>query len=157
MYCTHPGLTPTPSTTTTYCTTYHNAIYCPKVKFCSQDPAFRFGRMPGFEPKLLRLQPGVLPMSYTHPEENYKSILLDFLRHCRRFSFHKRDFRSSLLRLRKSSLFVSSSLSVPNQIFSSFLSVGYQPLHYTLQGESSPASTATSATSLGSFNAASTF
>ena len=25
-----------------------------------------FGRMPGFEPKLLRLQPGDLPMSYTH-------------------------------------------------------------------------------------------
>ena len=62
--------------------------------------------------------------------------MLDFLRHCRRFSFHERDFRSSLLRLRKSSLFVSSSLSVPNQIFSSFLPVGYQPLRYTLQGES---------------------
>ena len=26
-----------------------------------------FGRMPGFEPELLRLQPRVLPMSYTHP------------------------------------------------------------------------------------------
>ena len=25
-----------------------------------------FGRMPGFEPELLQLQPGVLPMSYTH-------------------------------------------------------------------------------------------
>ena len=62
--------------------------------------------------------------------------MLDFLRHCRRFSFHERDFRSSLLRLRKSSLFVSSLLSVPNQIFSSFLPVGSQLLHYTLQGES---------------------
>ena len=82
---------------------------------------------------------------------------LDFLRHCRRFSFHERDFRSSLLRLRKSSLFVSSSLSVPNQIFSSFLPVGSQLLHYTLQGEFSTASTATSAASWGSFNAASTF
>ena len=28
-----------------------------------------FGRMPGIEPELLRPQPGVLPMSYTHPEE----------------------------------------------------------------------------------------
>ena len=62
--------------------------------------------------------------------------MLDFLRHCRRFSFHERDFRSSLLRLRKSSSFVSSLLSVPNQIFSSFLPVGSQLLHYTLQGES---------------------
>ena len=26
-----------------------------------------FGRMPGIEPVLLRPQPGVLPMSYTHP------------------------------------------------------------------------------------------
>ena len=26
-----------------------------------------FGRMPGFELELLRQQPGVLPMSYTHP------------------------------------------------------------------------------------------
>ena len=26
-----------------------------------------FGRTPGFEPMLLRLQPGVLPISYTHP------------------------------------------------------------------------------------------
>ena len=26
-----------------------------------------FGRMPGFEPELLRPQPGFLPMSYTHP------------------------------------------------------------------------------------------
>ena len=45
--------------------------------------------------------------------------LLDFLRHCRHFSFHKRDFPSSLLRLQKSSLFVSSLLSVPNQILDS--------------------------------------
>ena len=59
--------------------------------------------------------------------------MLDFLRHCRRFSFHERDFRLSLLCLQKSSLFVSS---FPNQMFSSFLSVGSQLLHYTLQGES---------------------
>jgi len=26
-----------------------------------------FGRVPGFEPEMLRLQPGVLPLSYTHP------------------------------------------------------------------------------------------
>ena len=61
--------------------------------------------------------------------------MLDFLRHCRRFSFHERDFRPSLLCLRKSSLFVSSLLSFPNQMFPSFLSVGSQLLHYTLQGE----------------------
>ena len=91
---------------------------------------------------------GVGGLTRTNPNQS----LFDFLRHCRRFSFHERDFRSSLLRLRKSSLFVLSSLSVPNQIFSSFLPVGYQPLHYTLQGESSTASTATSAASWGSLN-----
>ena len=31
--------------------------------------------------------------------------LLDFLRHCRRISFHERDFHSSLLHLRMSSFF----------------------------------------------------
>ena len=44
--------------------------------FCSQVPVLRpenfilftiFGRMPGFEPELLRPQLGVLPMSCTHP------------------------------------------------------------------------------------------
>ena len=47
--------------------------------FCSWGPLLRpriftlctlqyllFGRMPGFEPELLRPQPGVLPLSYTH-------------------------------------------------------------------------------------------
>ena len=61
--------------------------------------------------------------------------MLDFLRHCRHFSFHERDFRPSLLCLQKSSLFVLSLLSFPNQMFPSFLSVGSQLLHYTLQGE----------------------
>ena len=87
----------------------------------------------------------------------FYSNLLDFLQHCRRFSFHERDFRPSLLCLRKSSLFVSSLLSFPNKMFPSFLSVGSQLLHYTLQGESSTASTATSAATWGSFNAAPTF
>ena len=32
-----------------------------------------FGRRPGFEPELLRLQQGVLPMSYTHPFPFYRS------------------------------------------------------------------------------------
>ena len=44
--------------------------------FCSQVPILRpgiftlctiFGKMPEFEPELLQPQPGVLPMSYTHP------------------------------------------------------------------------------------------
>ena len=30
-----------------------------------------FGRMPGIEPELLRLQPDVLPMSFTHPWMSY--------------------------------------------------------------------------------------
>ena len=49
-----------------------------KTLFCSQFPVLRpgifnlslctiFGRMPGFKPELLRPQPGVLPVSYTHP------------------------------------------------------------------------------------------
>ena len=29
------------------------------------------GRVPGFEPEMLRLQPGVLPLSYTHPLLSY--------------------------------------------------------------------------------------
>ena len=50
-------------------------IYFFKNSFCSQVPVLRpggftlcsiFGRMPGIEPELLRPQPGVLPMSYTH-------------------------------------------------------------------------------------------
>ena len=32
-----------------------------------------FGRMPGIEPELLRPQPGVLTMSYTHPYELHTS------------------------------------------------------------------------------------
>ena len=49
-----------------------------KTLFCSQFPVLRpgifnlslctiFGRMQGFKPELLRPQPGVLPVSYTHP------------------------------------------------------------------------------------------
>ena len=52
--------------------------YVLKTLFCSQFPVLRpgifnlslctiFGRMPGFKPELLRPQPGVLPVSYTHP------------------------------------------------------------------------------------------
>ena len=29
-----------------------------------------FGRIPGFEPELIRPPPGVLPMSFTHPHDN---------------------------------------------------------------------------------------
>ena len=62
----------------------YERTYCAKPEFqifffnsfCSHAPVLRpgictlctiFGRMPGFKPQLLRLQPGVLPMSYTHP------------------------------------------------------------------------------------------
>ena len=48
--------------------------YFCKLLFCSWGPVLRnftlctiFGRIPGIEPELLRLQPGVLPLSYTHP------------------------------------------------------------------------------------------
>ena len=47
--------------------------------------------------------------------QNFK--LLDFLRHCRRFSFHERDFRPSLLRLRKSSLLVCRCYYFQTQYF----------------------------------------
>ena len=39
-------------------------------------------------------------------------ILFDFLRHCRRFSFHERDFVSTLFRLRRSSLSFSNLSSL---------------------------------------------
>ena len=41
-----------------------------------------FGRMPGIKPKLLQPQPGVLPMSYTHPKGRFVSV---FSRHSLKF------------------------------------------------------------------------
>ena len=39
-----------------------------------------FGRVPGIEPELLQPQPGVLPMSYTHPYNNVQIICLHLFR-----------------------------------------------------------------------------
>ena len=37
-------------------------------RVCSSSQVFTiFGRIPGFEPELMRPRPDVLPMSYTHP------------------------------------------------------------------------------------------
>ena len=44
-----------------------------------------FGRMPGIEPELLRLQPGVLPMSYTHPMLRLQSCLIHCTIYCIKF------------------------------------------------------------------------
>ena len=58
--------------------------------FCSQGPVLRpgffytgtfctiFSRMPGFEPELLRQQPGVLPMSNTHSIPSHFIIFICF-------------------------------------------------------------------------------
>ena len=50
---------------------FFKTILCPGLAGSALRPIgctlYNIGRMPGFEPKLLRLQPGVLPMSYTHP------------------------------------------------------------------------------------------
>ena len=50
-------------------------IFIPKV--------LQFGRVPGFEPELLRRQPGVLsptPMSYTHPSKIIPKNCINFWR-----------------------------------------------------------------------------
>ena len=52
---------------------FFKTLFVPRVRrVCSPPQDFIlctiFGRMLVIEPKLLRLQPGVLPMSYTHPQ-----------------------------------------------------------------------------------------
>ena len=60
-------------------------IFLFKNSFCSQVPVLRpgfytlciiFGRMPGFEPELLGLQPGVLPVPHSYVVQ--RSIYLPF-------------------------------------------------------------------------------
>ena len=60
-------------------------IFLFKYSFCSQVPVLRpgfytlciiFGRMPGFEPELLGLQPGVLPVPHSYVVQ--RSIYLPF-------------------------------------------------------------------------------
>ena len=56
-------------------------LFDPRVPFTAVGVTI-FGRMPGIELELLRPQPGVLPMSYTHSLIIYLSVTFNIKKNC---------------------------------------------------------------------------